>query len=78
MEGIAQEVGVDMNELKVVLVGDGTQLDVKPLQLLKEQYHQVELGLQEARPASQPGTLCRAMPEAGCTAPPVLQQARLS
>ena len=30
MEGIAQEFGVDMNELKVVLVGDETQLDVKP------------------------------------------------
>ena len=30
MEGIAQEVGVDVNELKVVLVGDKTQLDVKP------------------------------------------------
>ena len=42
MEGIAQEVGVDMNELKVVLVGDETQLDVKPFQILKEQYHQIE------------------------------------
>ena len=42
MEGIAQEVGVDMNELKVILVGDETQLDMKPFQLLKEQYHQVE------------------------------------
>ena len=49
MEGIAQEVGVDMNELKVILVGDETQLDVKPLQTLKEQYHQVEWDLQEAR-----------------------------
>ena len=42
MEGIAQEVGVDMNELKVVLVWDETQLDVKPFQILKEQYHQIE------------------------------------
>ena len=42
MEGIAQEVGVDMNELKMVLVGDETQLDVKPFQILREQYHQVE------------------------------------
>ena len=41
MEGIAQEVGVDMNELKVVLVGEETQLDFKPFQILKEQY-QVE------------------------------------
>ena len=32
MEGIAQEVGADVNELKVVLVGDETQLDVKRLQ----------------------------------------------
>ena len=35
MEGIAQEIGVDMNELKVVLVGDETQLDVKPFQILR-------------------------------------------
>ena len=42
MEGIAQEVGVDVNELKVVLAGDETQLDVKPFQILREQYHQVE------------------------------------
>ena len=41
MEGIAQEVGVDMNELKVVLVGDETQLDVKPFQILKEWHPQV-------------------------------------
>ena len=41
MERIAQEVGVDMNELKVVLVGDETQLDVKPFQILKERYPQV-------------------------------------
>ena len=34
MEGIAQEVGVDVNELQVVLVGDETQLDVKPFQIL--------------------------------------------
>ena len=40
MEGIAQEVGVDVNELKVVLAGDETQLDVKPFQILREQYHQ--------------------------------------
>ena len=42
MEGIAQEVGVDMGDLKVILVGDETQLDVKPFQTLREQYHQVE------------------------------------
>ena len=30
MEGIAQEAGVDVNGLKVVLAGDETQLDVKP------------------------------------------------
>ena len=42
MEGIAQEVGVDLGELKVILVGDETQLDVKPFQTLREQYHQVE------------------------------------
>ena len=37
MEGIAQEVGVDINELKVVFAGDETQLDVKPFQILREQ-----------------------------------------
>ena len=42
MEGIAQEVGVEMKEVKVILVGDETQIDVKPFQTLKEQYHQVE------------------------------------
>ena len=42
MEGIAQEAGVDINELKVVLVGDETHLDVKPFQILREQYHQIE------------------------------------
>ena len=42
MEGIAQEVGVGINDLKVILVGDETQLDVKPFQILKDQYHQVE------------------------------------
>ena len=42
MESIDQEVGVDMGEHKVILVGDETQLDVKPFQTLKEQYHQVE------------------------------------
>ena len=42
MEGIAQEVGVEIGELKVILVGDETQIDVKPFQTLKEQYRQVE------------------------------------
>ena len=42
MEGIAQEVGVDMGDIKVILVGEETQLDVKPFQTLKEQYHMVE------------------------------------
>ena len=39
VEGIAQEVGVDLGELKVILVGDETQLDAKPFQTLREQYH---------------------------------------
>ena len=30
LECIAQEVGVEVNELKVILVGDETQIDVKP------------------------------------------------
>ena len=42
VHGIAQEVGVEMNELKVILVGDETQLDLKPFQTLREQYDQVE------------------------------------
>ena len=40
--GIAQEVGVEVNELKVILVGDETQVDWKPFHTLKEQYDQVE------------------------------------
>ena len=42
MHGLAQELGVEMNELKAILVGDETQLDLKPFQTLKEQYDQVE------------------------------------
>ena len=42
MQGIAQEVGVDLNELKVILVGDETQVDLEPFQTLKEQHDQVE------------------------------------
>ena len=37
MAGIAQDVGVEMGELKVILVGDETLLDVKPFQTLREQ-----------------------------------------
>ena len=55
MEGIAQEVGVDMNELKVVLVGDETQLDVKPFQILKEQYHQIEWDYKKIPQVFPPG-----------------------
>ena len=51
MEGIAQEVGVDLGELKVILVGDETQLDVKPFQTLREQYHQVEWEFKKIIPA---------------------------
>ena len=32
MEGLAKEVGVAMSELKVILVGDETQPDLKPFQ----------------------------------------------
>ena len=72
MEGIAQEVGVDMNELKVILVGDETQLAVKPFQILKEQYHQVEWDYKKLDQLHNPA-LCRDMLEAGRTAPPVVQ-----
>ena len=41
MHGIAQEVGVDLNELKVILVGDEHQVDLKPFQTLQQQYNQV-------------------------------------
>ena len=54
MEGIAQEVGVDMNKLKVVLVGDEIQLDVKPFQILREQDHQVEWEHKKLPPVSYP------------------------
>ena len=33
VHGIAQEVGVEVKELKVILVGDKTQLDLKPFRL---------------------------------------------
>ena len=36
MHGIAQEVGVEVNEQKVILVGDETQVDLKPFQTLKK------------------------------------------
>ena len=42
MHGIAQEGGVDVNELKVILVGDEHQVDLKPFQTLQTQYDQVE------------------------------------
>ena len=61
MEGIAQEVGVPVSEFKVILVGDETQLDLKPFQTLKEQYDRVEWD-----------TIHRDTLEAGCSAPPVL------
>ena len=38
MHGIAQEVGVDLNELKVILVGDEHQVDLKPFQTLQQQW----------------------------------------
>ena len=38
MYGIAQELGVDVNELKVILVGDEHQVDLKPFQTLQTQY----------------------------------------
>ena len=40
--GIAQEVRVDLNELKVILVGDEHQVNLKPFQSLQSQYDQVE------------------------------------
>ena len=38
MHAIAQEVGVDVNELKVILVGDEHQVDLKPFQTLQSRY----------------------------------------
>ena len=40
--GIAQEVGVDVSELKVILVGDEGQFDLKPFQTLQAQHDKVE------------------------------------
>ena len=54
MEGIAQEVGVDMGDLKVILVGDETQVDVKPFQTLKEQYHQLQWEYKTILPSCHP------------------------
>ena len=42
MQGIAQEVRVDVSELKVIVVGDESQLDLKPFQTLQAQYDKVE------------------------------------
>ena len=42
MQGVAQEVGVDLNELKAILVGDEHQVDLKPFQTLQQQHNQVE------------------------------------
>ena len=42
MHGIAQEVTVDVSELKVILVGDEGQFDLKPFQTLQAQYDKVE------------------------------------
>ena len=56
MEGIAQEVGVDMNEFKVVLVGEETQLDAKSFQILKEHYHQVEWEHKKLPPVFYPAS----------------------
>ena len=43
-----------MGDVKVILVGDETQLDVKPFQILKEQYHQVQWVFKKIIPASSP------------------------
>ena len=54
MHGIAQEVGVEMTELKVILVGDETQVDLKPFQTLKEQYDQVDWDYKKLDPPVYP------------------------
>ena len=42
MNGVAQEVGVDPEELKLILVGNDGQFDVKPFQQLMAHYEKVE------------------------------------
>ena len=42
MQVVAQQASLDMNELKVVLVGDETHFDPKPFQQLYAQYDQVK------------------------------------
>ena len=42
MRGTAQEVGVDISELKVILVGDEGQFDLRPFLTLQAQYDNVE------------------------------------
>ena len=37
LQGIAQEVGVDVSELKIILVGEEHQLDLKTFQTLQAQ-----------------------------------------
>ena len=44
MHGIAQEAGVGLNELKVILAGDEHQVGLKAFQTLQQQYDQVEWG----------------------------------
>ena len=58
MEGIAQEVGVEVSELKVILVGDETQIDVKPVQTLKDSLRAVSpsrVAVPEDHPAGLSG-----------------------
>ena len=54
MRGIAQEVGVDVSELKVILVGDEHQVDLKPFKTLQSQYDKVEWDYEMLDPHHNP------------------------
>ena len=42
MHGVAQQVGVDLNEMMVILVGDEHQVEMSTFQTFQQQYNQVE------------------------------------
>ena len=56
MQGIAQEMGVDVSELKVILIGyeHQDQVDLKPFQTLQSQYDKVEWDCEMLDPHHNP------------------------
>ena len=58
LSGIAQEVGLEPTELKLVLVADEGQYDPKPFQTLVETYDKLEwLGVCSLRSSAEPSLI---------------------